>query len=111
MKIRLIIIALVGIVIGFAACKKDTDSVKPWIEINGYNPVYSELGKPYSDEGAVVWDVNADGDTVNISGNLKVTSNVNIDVVGKYEVKYNADDDAGNSADEVVRIVYIQVFK
>ncbi len=96
---------------GLGSCNKDKDTVKPWIKINGYNPVYTELGKPYEDAGAVVWDINAVGDTVNISGNLQVTNNVNTSTVGKYQVIYNASDDAGNRADEVTRTVYVQVFK
>ncbi len=112
MKGILFSIVAVFMLIGFASCKKDSsDTTKPWIELKGTNPVYSELNKPYEDAGAVVKDINSVGDTVDISGNLVVTDNVNTQVVGKYEVKYNAADDAGNKADEVTRTVYIQIFK
>jgi len=111
MNFRLLLIFAL-VLFSVAGCKKsDNDTVKPWIVLKGYNPVYSELGKPYEDAGATVWDVNSAGDTVDISDNLRVTDNININVVGKYEVTYNAEDDAGNKADAVSRTVYIQVFK
>jgi len=112
MKLRLLAIIILPFLIGFGSCKKESDdNTKPWIELKGYNPVYTELNKPYEDAGAVVKDINAVGDTVDISGNLVVTDNINTQVVGKYEVKYNARDDAGNSADEVTRTVYVLIFK
>jgi len=112
MKLKYYIVLMAVLLAVIGSCKKtDNDTVKPWIVLKGYNPVYSELGKPYEDAGATVWDVNASGDTVDISGNLRVSDNININVVGKYEVNYNAEDDAGNSAETVKRTVYIQVFK
>ncbi len=112
MKLRFLSAAVIILVIGFGSCKKESsDTTKPWIVLKGQNPVYSELNKPYEDAGAIVKDINAAGDTVDISGNLVVTNNVNTQVAGKYEVKYNASDDAGNKADEVTRTVYIQIFK
>lgn len=112
MKLKVAVIVVALIMVGFASCKKkNNDTTKPWIEIKGFNPVYSELNKPYEDLGAVVKDINAANDTVDISGNLVVTDNVNTQQVGKYEVKYNAADDAGNKADEVIRTVYIQIFR
>ena len=112
MKSKLLIFVLLSLIVGFVSCKKENnDKTKPWIELKGYNPVYTELNKPYEDAGAVVKDINATGDTVDISNNLVVTDNINTGVVGKYEVKYNANDDAGNSADEVTRTVYVQIFK
>ena len=112
MRISLVIAVIVFSIIGLGSCKKtNDDTIKPWIEIQGFDPVYSELGKPYQDAGAIVWDINETGDTVDISGNLKTETNVNTNVIGKYYVKYNAQDNAENNADEVTRTVYIQVFK
>ena len=112
MRINLAITVIVVVIFGLGSCKKaSNDDSKPWIELQGYNPVYSELGVPYQDAGAIVWDINEAGDTVDISGSLKTEENVNANVAGKYYVKYNAQDDAGNNADEVTRTVYIQVFK
>jgi len=112
MKSKLLVILILSFMVGIVSCKKENnDKTKPWIELKGFNPVYSELNKPYEDAGAVVKDINAASDTVDISNNLVVTDNINTQVVGKYEVKYNANDDAGNSADEVTRTVYVQIFK
>ncbi len=112
MKSKLGVFVLFLLMVGFVSCHKENDDkTKPWIELKGYNPAYTELNKPYEDAGAVVKDINAAGDTVDISNKLVVTDNVNTAVVGKYEVKYNANDDAGNSADEVTRTVYVQIFK
>ncbi len=95
-----------------ASCQKDDnkDTVKPWIELKGFNPVYTPLNEPYVDSGAVAWDVNAYGDTVNISDRLVITNNVNTAEIGKYVVRYNVEDEAGNKAEEVTRTVYVQIF-
>ena len=99
------------IIIFFASCKKENDNVYPWIELKGTNPVYTELGKPYEDAGAIAMDINASGDTVDISYKLQIFSNVNVDEIGEYQVFYNVEDDAGNKAEPVVRTVYVQIFK
>ena len=112
MKSKLLVFVLLSLLVAIVSCKKENnDKTKPWIEIKGFNPAYTELNKPYEDAGAMVKDINAVGDTVDISGNLVVTDNINTQVIGKYEVQYNANDDAGNSADEVTRTVYVQIFK
>ena len=112
MKYSFIVISALLIFAGITSCKKESnDRVKPWIELLGNNPTYCELGKPYIDEGAIVWDVNETGDTVNITSHLRMNDNINTDKVGEYKVYYNAADDAGNQADQVVRVVYVQIFK
>ncbi len=112
MKSKLLVFVLLSLLVAIVSCKKENnDKTKPWIELKGFNPAYTELNKPYEDAGAMVKDINAVGDTVDISGNLVVTDNINTQVIGKYEVQYNANDDAGNSADEVTRTVYVQIFK
>ncbi len=98
----------------FVSCNKnDTpkDDNAPFIVVLGANPIYSELGKPYDDPGANAYDVTATGDTVDITSRLQVTDNVNINEVGKYEVRYNVSDESGNRAEEKTRTVYVQVFK
>ncbi|RLD91191.1 MAG: hypothetical protein DRJ09_01960 [Bacteroidetes bacterium] len=112
MKSKLLVFVLLSLLVAIVSCKKENnDKTKPWIELKGFNPAYTELNKPYEDAGAMVKDINAVGDTVDISGNLVVTDNINTQVIGKYEVQYNANDDTGNSADEVTRTVYVQIFK
>jgi len=94
-------------------CKKSynpKDTNKPFIIMLGDNPTYSELGKPYDDAGADAFDITATGDTINISSRLKTTNNININKVGKYAVRYNVSDTAGNAADEKTRAVFVQTF-
>ena len=98
----------------FVSCNKnDTldDNNAPFIVVLGSNPIYSELGKPYNDPGANAYDITATGDTVDITSRLQTTDNVNINVAGKYLVRYNVSDEAGNRAEEKSRTVYVQVFK
>ncbi len=104
------VIVATSIIAVFWSCNKDKDTVKPWIELKGYNPVYSPLNEPYIDSGAIAWDVDAYGDTINITNRLVITDNVNTSEIGKYVVKYNVEDEAGNKADEITRTVYIQIF-
>ncbi|MBI5138944.1 MAG: DUF5011 domain-containing protein, partial [Candidatus Vogelbacteria bacterium] len=78
------------------------DTTAPVISLNGNNPAQLNIGDTYSDMGATVSD-NADanlgvvvsGDTVDTSSNAT------------YSIKYNATDNAGNHAVEVIRIVIV----
>ena len=96
-----------------SSCNKNNgpaDTNKPFIVLLGSNPVYSELGKPYTDAGANAFDITAAGDTVNITVRMATTDNIDINTVGKYEVRYDVSDEAGNKADEKTRTVYVQIF-
>ncbi len=105
---------IAGMLVIFAmgSCKKDEnkDTTKPFIVVLGNSPVYSELDSVYTDAGAKAYDVQENGDTLDISQNLKVTNNVNIHVKGTYKVLYNVSDDAGNKADEKSRTVIVEIF-
>ncbi len=79
------------------------DTTAPVISLTGDNPVNVEIGYEYNDAGATVND-NYDGD---ISDQIITVSNVDIDTEGTYQVTYNAVDDNGNPADEVIRIVNV----
>jgi hypothetical protein len=107
----LFLLSLMLIVI--VSCTKEDESAdpfKPFIVLNGPNPVWSPLGEPYSDEGAKAYDITADRDTIDISFRIEASSNVNTEKVGNYGVRYNVSDEAGNKADEVVRTVYVNIF-
>jgi hypothetical protein len=94
------------------ACKKaNGDTNKPFIVLYGPNPAYAPQGVEYIDAGAIAWDVTESGDTVDISNRLEVNNNVNVDITGEYEVKYNVSDEAGNWADEKIRIVKVLITK
>ena len=77
------------------------DNEKPKIIINGASITYIKLNSTYKDYGASATD-NCD-DNINV----KVTNNVDTTKEGKYIVKYNATDLAGNEEIKE-RIVYVQ---
>lgn len=94
------------------ACKKASgDTNKPFIVVLGSNPAYAPQGIDYIDAGAEAWDVTESGDTVDISNRLETNNNVNVDITGEYQVKYNLSDEAGNWADEKIRTVKVLVTK
>ena len=78
------------------------DNVAPIISILGSNVTLAR-GTSYVDAGATAVD-NVDGD---ISENIIKTSNVDINIIGLYSVKYNVSDGNGNSAEEVIRNVEV----
>lgn len=108
-QLKYLFFILLAIAILFPACKKDdnADTNKPFIEVLGYDPVYTALGLPYVDAGAIAWDITATGDTVDITDRLVTEDNVNIQVAGTYEVTYNVTDEAGNAAEERKRQVKV----
>jgi hypothetical protein len=113
MKLPLFILGILMLSAAMAGCNKDeatADPYKPFIVLKGSNPTWSPLGEPYEDAGAEAYDITASRDTINITHRLQVVSNVNVDVVGSYAVRFNVSDEAGNSADEVVRTVYVNIF-
>ena len=78
------------------------DIVPPSISLIG-SDITSLVGDSYIDAGATALD-NVDGD---ISDNIVATTNVDINSVGTYFVRYNVSDGNGNAAAEVTRIVTI----
>ena len=100
------------ILIAFTYCKKDdngsstNDHIKPVITMLGPDPIYSQKDSVYIDPGATAYD-DVDGD---ITSNIVVTNNVNVNVVGDYFVNYRVGDIAGNIAD-TLRVVKIKVYK
>ncbi len=112
---RLIFPLTLLLVLAFSAgCQKDSgnkDTTPPFIVVLGSNPVYTELDSVYVDAGAKVFDVQQNGDTLDISDRLQVTNDVNIHKRGIYKVYYNATDAAGNKAKEKTRDVVVEIFK
>lgn len=97
-----------------SACNKEEtkdDPYPPFIVLNGANPVWSPLGEPYEDAGAEAYDITASLDTINISARMQINSNVDEDEIGSYRVTFNVADEAGNQAEEIQRVVYINIFK
>jgi hypothetical protein len=79
------------------------DTTAPVITLNGDSSVDIYAGDSYVDEGATATD-DIDGDVTSL---IVTTSTVNVDISGSYTVKYNVDDLAGNSANEVIRTVNV----
>ena len=112
-NIKYLLLAIIAVMLINEGCKKtdDGDTAKPFIELLGYDPVYTAVGLPYVDAGALAWDITIDGDTIDITDRLVITDNVNTNVADNYEVTYNVSDEAGNAADERKRMVKVVVGK
>jgi hypothetical protein len=96
-----------------SACKKDEDGDqnKPFIILNPPNPLFWGLDVPYADPGATAYDVTESGDTVDITGRMEVTGNVDVSTTGDYVVNFNVSDEAGNAADQKTRNVKVVLTK
>ncbi|CAA6826477.1 MAG: Putative cell wall associated biofilm protein [uncultured Sulfurovum sp.] len=80
------------------------DSTPPVIALTGANPQTIEVHTPYTELGATVTD-NYD---TNLTGNIVInTTEVNINVVGTYNVYYDVNDTSGNEALQVTRTVNV----
>lgn len=112
-NIKYLLLAIIAVALINEGCKKtdEGDTAKPFIELLGYDPVYTALGLPYIDAGAIAWDITIDGDTIEITDRLVTDDNVNVNVAGNYEVTFNVSDEAGNAADERKRMVKVDITK
>lgn len=94
-------IAILLIII-VVSCNK-TDETPPIIFMNGADSLAHVLNQPYEDEGATATD-ETDG---NITTNIYVDNQINVDRVGWYKVIYKVIDDAGNEAAPATRNIYV----
>jgi PKD repeat protein len=83
------------------------DVEKPVITLLGITPDSVEAGKTYPDKGAIAWD-EAER---NITNRIVTLSNLNNQLPGTYQIKYNVSDSAGNAATEVIRTVKVTADK
>ena len=85
--------------------KEVVDNIRPVLSMLGeYTVVVAQDQKGgYSDAGATAYD-NKDG---NITANIETLSTVDITKPGRYTVKYNVVDNAGNSAYELTREIRV----
>ncbi|HIW33110.1 MAG TPA: S-layer homology domain-containing protein [Candidatus Paenibacillus intestinavium] len=79
------------------------DTTPPVITLNGSHSITINTGRIYNDSGATASDNHDD----KITENIVVQDDVDTAILGKYEVKYNVVDTAGNQADEVIRTVRV----
>ncbi len=112
MKLRIGFFAVLLPVVFLSSCHKakNKDTTKPFIVVLGSNPIYTELDSTYTDAGAKAYDVQENGDTLNISSRLQVTNDVNIHKKDTYKVYYDVSDAAGNKADEKIRTVIVEIY-
>ena len=97
-------IMLIGI-IALSACQP-TDDVAPIITLIGDTLVNHPLNETYTDAGAKAQD-ETDGD---VSSNIFIDNQVNVDQIGEYLITYSVVDQGGNESIPVYRkvIVYNQ---
>lgn len=79
---------------------KDQD--KPIITLNGNNTISLLVGESYKEQGASAID-NCDGD---ISSNINIDNNIDINKPGDYQVSYQVLDKAGNT-EKVIRNIKV----
>jgi len=87
-----------------ASVKVDrTDSEKPTIKLKGNSSMFITYGNSYKEPGYSASD-NCDGD---ITSKVKVSGSVGRDI-GKYQIKYEVEDDSGNKT-TVIRSVVVGI--
>ncbi|MDP2721189.1 MAG: DUF5011 domain-containing protein [Bacteroidales bacterium] len=107
------IVSIVTLVLVFSllntGCKKkdEGDGTKPVIIIIGANPTSHALDVPYTDLGAIAFDISSTGDTTDLTSSVIVQDNVDVTRVGDYQVTYNVKDASGLAADEKIRTVKV----
>ncbi len=77
------------------------DETPPVITLNGSNPMFTELGLPFTDPGATAYDA--------CTGMVPVTASgmVNVNIIGTNTVVYTADNGNGNT-NTIARTVIVQ---
>ncbi|MDY7229079.1 immunoglobulin-like domain-containing protein [Hyalangium rubrum] len=81
-----------------------TDDQAPTLALSGSSNQSLECGSAYSDPGATANDACPEMD---LTGAIVVTGAVNPNTPASYTVRYNVQDEAGNSAPEVTRTVAV----
>ena len=102
MKKLFVLIAVCTLLVG---CNNNdgviiTDESIPVITLNGEHNITLEVGSEYTELNAVALLNDEQVDVV-------VTGSVNVNVLGEYQIKYNAESDSNLVADEVVRIINV----
>ena len=92
----------VFVTVSLISCNND-DNIQPVITLNGATDMTTSLNGTFVDPGATAND-NVDGD---LTANIVVTSNLDVDQVGNYHVYYNVEDSQGNNAAQATRNVTV----
>ena len=80
------------------------DTTPPVIALVGEAIVRVEVGSNYEEQGATAKD-SVDGD---LTSQIKVTGEVDVNKLGDYELKYSVSDAAGNKSVELTRRVIVE---
>jgi hypothetical protein len=81
-----------------------TDTTAPVMLLSGNTKDTVSLNAPYNEPGAIATD-NVDG---NISANIVISGNVNVNQTGDYVRNYNVSDAAGNAAAQQTRQIHVR---
>lgn len=79
------------------------DQTAPELTLTGDNPLIVEVGSTYDEPGATAED-DLEG---NISEDIEISGEVNVNKVGTYEINYNVSDRVGNKASQILRQVHV----
>lgn len=82
---------------------KAIDEEKPQISLNGSESIVLNLNDSYIEYGAIAYD-SCDGD---LSSQIEITSDLNVNVAGNYKVTYKVTDSYGNIS-IITRNVYVK---
>lgn len=80
------------------------DTTPPVMVLNGNAKDTISLNATFNDPGAIATD-NIDG---NLTANIVVSGNVNVNQTGDYVRNYNVSDAAGNAAAQLTRMIHVR---
>ena len=86
---------------------KVVDTIAPEMTLKGDAEKKFVIGNEYKDEGCTAID-NYDGD---ITDKIEVTSNVDFNTPGEYEIKYAVVDSSGNASELKRKVTYVKPYK
>lgn len=99
-SIKLLSLATV-VGLSLLSCKK---GIQPTISLNGEHNVETELNQEYEDPGAIAEDARGN----DLTSDISVTNNVDIEKVGDYNILYDVSDEDGNRSSTVKRMVKVR---
>ncbi len=102
MKKNILLIAVFSFSLILTSCNKD-DTIQPVITLLGDYEQFVSLNGTYVESGATA-KYNEDGD---ISANIEITGNVDVNQTGEYKLFYDVEDAEGNKAATAKRYVHV----
>lgn len=92
------------------ACNKTQDeptAPRPFLVLKGDNPLWHPLSMPFTDPGAKAYITTDEGDTAQLSANIKGKHEINTGEIGLYVIQYDFEDANGSKAETITRKVYV----